>query len=88
MLACARIGAIHSVVFSAYAPDALRMRIIDGKAKLLITSDFYYRKGEKINELTTTLKRRFNLDNPHIEIKDIIGKKIFSLKLSLLKQCT
>jgi len=47
MLACARIGAIHSVVFSAFSADALKSRIEDGKSKVLITSDGYYRKGEK-----------------------------------------
>jgi len=49
MLACTRIGAIHSVVFSAFSSDALRARIQDGKAKVLITSDGYYRRGEKEN---------------------------------------
>jgi acetyl-CoA synthetase len=47
MLACTRIGAIHSVVFSAFAPDALNARIQDCDAKVLITADGYYRKGEK-----------------------------------------
>jgi len=47
MLACARIGAIHSVVFSAFSSDALKTRLKDGKAKILITSDGYYRKGKK-----------------------------------------
>ncbi len=47
MLACARIGAIHSVVFSAFSDEALKTRIKDGKSKVLITSDGYYRKGEK-----------------------------------------
>jgi acetyl-CoA synthetase len=47
MLACTRIGAIHSVVFSAFAPDALRARILDGNAKILITADGYYRRGRK-----------------------------------------
>ena len=51
MLACTRIGAIHSVVFSAYSSEALRTRIKDGKAKMLITSDYYFRKGEKIKLL-------------------------------------
>ena len=37
VLACARIGAIHSVVFSAFSAQALKTRIIDGKAKLLIS---------------------------------------------------
>ncbi|MEK6906477.1 MAG: acetate--CoA ligase [Nanoarchaeota archaeon] len=49
MLACTRIGAIHAVVFSAFSADALKSRIIDGKAKILITADGYYRRGEKEN---------------------------------------
>jgi|TARA_B100001971_G_scaffold119153_1_gene109688 acetyl-CoA synthetase len=51
MLACTRIGAIHSVVFSAFSSDALKARIQDGKAKLLITADGYYRRGKPINLL-------------------------------------
>ena len=47
MLACTRIGAIHSVVFSAFSSDALKSRIEDGKAKILITSDGYYRRGNE-----------------------------------------
>lgn len=47
MLACTRIGAIHSVVFSAFSADALKARIEDGKAKVLVTSDGYYRRGKK-----------------------------------------
>lgn len=46
MLACARIGAIHSVVFSGFSADALSLRIQDTKAKLLITADEGVR-GEK-----------------------------------------
>jgi len=49
MLACTRIGAIHSVVFSAFAPDALKARIQDCEAKVLVTADGYYRRGEKEN---------------------------------------
>ncbi len=48
MLACARIGAMHSVVFSAFSAAALKMRLIDAKAKLLITVDGYYRRGKLI----------------------------------------
>ncbi|MFH1500499.1 MAG: acetate--CoA ligase [archaeon] len=51
MLACARIGAIHSVVFSAFSAEALKARLQDGKAKLLVTSDGYFRKGKKENLL-------------------------------------
>jgi acetyl-CoA synthetase len=49
MLACARIGAIHSTVFSAFSEEALKSRIIDGKSKVLITANGYYRKGEETN---------------------------------------
>jgi acetyl-CoA synthetase len=48
MLACARIGAIHSVVFGGFSPDSLRDRINDAKAKLLITSDVGYRRGNLV----------------------------------------
>ncbi len=49
MLACARIGAIHAVVFSAFSPSALKTRLQDTKAKILITADGYYRRGKLIN---------------------------------------
>jgi len=46
ILACSRIGAPHTVVFSAFAPDALRVRLEDSEAKVLITCDGYYRRGK------------------------------------------
>jgi acetyl-CoA synthetase len=46
MLACAHIGAIHSVVFGGFSAEALRDRIEDAEAKLVITSDGAYRKGK------------------------------------------
>ncbi len=46
MLACARIGAIHSVVFAGFSSDALKDRIQDSAAKLLITADGSYRNGK------------------------------------------
>ena len=45
MLACARIGAVHSVVFGGFSAEALRSRIEDAAAKLVITSDGGYRRG-------------------------------------------
>ncbi|MCK4255635.1 acetate--CoA ligase, partial [candidate division WOR-3 bacterium] len=48
MLACARIGAIHSVVFSAFSPDALKDRILDSSSNIVITSDVGFRKGNII----------------------------------------
>ncbi len=46
MLACTRIGATHSIVFGGFSADALRDRIIDAGAKVVITADGGYRKGE------------------------------------------
>jgi acetyl-CoA synthetase len=48
MLACARIGAIHSVVFGGFSPESLSDRINDAKAKVLITADGGYRRGNVI----------------------------------------
>ena len=48
MLACARIGAIHSVVFGGFSAEALRDRMLDCGSKLLICSDGYYRGGRVI----------------------------------------
>ena len=45
MLACARIGAVHSVVFGGFSAESLRDRINDAKAKVLITADGGYRRG-------------------------------------------
>jgi acetyl-CoA synthetase len=49
MLACARLGAIHSVVFSAFSGPNFRKRVEDCKAKVLVTCDGYYRRGKQIN---------------------------------------
>jgi acetyl-CoA synthetase len=46
MLACTRIGAIHSVVFGGFSPDSLRDRINDANATVLITADGGYRRGQ------------------------------------------
>ena len=45
MLACARVGAIHSVVFGGFSAEALRSRIVDAEASLVITSDGQFRRG-------------------------------------------
>ena len=48
MLACAKIGAIHSVVFSGFSALAFRDRINDCKAKVVITCDSFYRRGKTV----------------------------------------
>jgi len=49
MLACARIGAIHSVVFSAFSGENFRKRVDDCSAKVIVTCDGYWRRGKQIN---------------------------------------
>ena len=48
MLACARIGAVHSVVFGGFSAEALRDRLNDGQAKLVITADGGFRKDTAV----------------------------------------
>ncbi len=48
MLACARIGAVHTVVFGGFSPDSLAQRIQDAEAKLLITADEGRRGGRRV----------------------------------------
>ena len=48
MLACARIGAPHSIVFGGFSADALRDRLIDGEVKLVITADGGFRKDKPV----------------------------------------
>lgn len=45
VLACARIGAVHSVIFAGFSADSIRDRVLDCKAKLIITADGGWRKG-------------------------------------------
>ncbi|MBW5892538.1 acetate--CoA ligase [Pectobacterium polaris] len=63
MLACARIGAIHSVIFGGFSPEAISGRIIDSNAKLVITADEGVRAGRVI-----PLKKNIDeaLKNPNV----------------------
>src|SRR5688572_12522510 len=49
MLACARIGATHSVVFGGFSSEALRDRMNDAEAKLIVTADGAYRRGQVVH---------------------------------------
>ena len=49
MLACARIGAVHSVVYAGFSVGALRDRILDAQAKVVITADVGYRRGNEVD---------------------------------------
>ena len=48
MLACTRIGAVHSIVFGGFSPDSLSGRIIDAESKVIITADEGLRGGRKV----------------------------------------
>lgn len=48
MLACARIGATHTVIFGGFSADAIRDRVIDGACKVIVTADGGYRRGTEI----------------------------------------
>ena len=48
MLACTRIGAVHSIVFGGFSPDSLRDRVLDSECKLVITSDESVRGGRHV----------------------------------------
>jgi acetyl-CoA synthetase len=60
MLACARIGAVHSVVFGGFSAEALRDRILDCGARLLVCADGYYRGGRIIR----------SKDNPDVALTE------------------
>ena len=49
ILACSKIGAVHTTIFSGFSAHALHSRLVDSKAKLLITTDAARRRGKKIN---------------------------------------
>ncbi|MCG6364351.1 AMP-binding protein, partial [Vibrio fluvialis] len=73
MLACTRIGAVHTIVFGGFSPEALAGRIIDSNAKLVITADEGVRGGRAV-----PLKKNVDeaLCNP--EVKNI--SKVMVLK--------
>ena len=85
MLACARLGALHSVVFGGFSPGALKARIEDAEAKLLITADGQFRRGKPVpmkagtdeaTAQTPTIEhvlvvKRTDIDVPWTEGRDI-----------------
>ncbi|NLL90759.1 MAG: acetate--CoA ligase [Dehalococcoidales bacterium] len=79
MLACTRIGAIHSAVFSGFSGESLRDRILDCNSKLLITADGYHRNGQIIrckDAADIAIK-----DCP--DVKDVIIVKRLGLRITI-----
>lgn len=62
MLACARVGAIHSVVYAGLGSGALRDRIVDAQAKIVITGDAGFRRGKTVDLKSITDEAVSSLD--------------------------
>lgn len=73
MLACARIGAVYSVVFAGFGETALNMRITDAQAKVVITADISIRRGKAI-PLITIVKEAI-LNAPSVEHMVILRRR-------------
>jgi acetyl-CoA synthetase len=73
MLACARIGAIHSVVFGAFSPDSLRDRINDSQCKLLITQDTALRGRKNDIPMKTNADKALE-DCPSVETVVVVKR--------------
>jgi acetyl-CoA synthetase len=81
MLACARIGAIHSVVFGGFSADALRDRMLDCGAKMLICADGYYRGGKIIRSKDNADEALESCP----EVKDVIVVKRADIRVHVEK---
>ncbi|MFD1217055.1 acetate--CoA ligase [Microbulbifer celer] len=68
MLACARIGAVHSVVFGGFSPDSLKDRILDSDCRLVITADEGVRGGRKVPLKANVDKALANCPDVHTAI--------------------
>jgi acetyl-CoA synthetase len=80
MLACARIGAVHSVVFGGFSPDALASRIIDCDSHIVVTADEGMR-GRKAIPLKNNVDKA--LENPKTNVSKVIVVKATGNEVSL-----
>ena len=80
MLACAKIGAVHAVVFSAFSSHALKIRLQNTEAKVLITDDGYYRRGKVVN-----LKKQADEGVVGTEVKKVVVVKRAANEVKMVK---
>jgi len=73
MLACARIGAVHSVVYAGFSVQALRSRIEDAQARVILTADFTYRRGKRV-ELRAIVEE--SIDGLEIVDKVVVLRRV------------
>ncbi|WP_049923794.1 acetate--CoA ligase [Halopiger djelfimassiliensis] len=69
MLACARIGAPHSVVFAGFSADALATRMNSADSEYLVTCDGYYRRGDALDHLS---KATEGLESVEHEVEEVV----------------
>ncbi|OAQ53577.1 acetyl-coenzyme A synthetase [Natrinema mahii] len=69
MLACARIGAPHSVVFAGFSADALATRMNSADSEYLVTCDGYYRRGDALDHIS---KANEGLEGVEHEVSDVV----------------
>lgn len=76
-LACARIGAVHSLVFGGFSAEALRVRVADTGAKLLVTTDGQFRRGQAVEVKTAADEAVAGLDHvEHVLVVERTGQDI------------
>jgi len=82
MLACARIGAIHTVVFSGFSSTSLKDRIEDSKSKIIITADGGFRKGKiiKLKQIVDDAVSEINFIEHVIVVERIKNKTTLNKK--------
>ena len=99
MLACARIGAVHSVVFAGFGVTALNLRIREAVAKVVITADISIRRGKAIPLITTVQESILNAPSvehliiyrrrkePPVEIRGDFEKDFYGLMEGMSSEC-
>jgi acetyl-CoA synthetase len=77
MLACARIGAVHSIVFAGFSAEALKGRVEDCEPKLVITSNYGLRGGKEIplKEITDNALRNLTCETPKVLVTHRVADK-------------
>ncbi len=72
ILACAKIGAVQTVIFSGYSPEALQIRLQDCNAKILFVSDGFKRKGKSISQKIAVIQA---IKNTNVEKTVVVNYK-------------